>query len=452
MPRRNLLVLLIVGFVSLICYRNVQFNLHGRILIDAMRKIENRALEPVSQREMFEGAMAGLVRSLGDPYSRFEIPQEVRDARDKLKGQFGGVGMQVSYDPKTGDITVTSPMVGTPAYEAGIRAGDQILAVGGESLQGMSLEDSVELMRGEPGTPVTLTILHEGDEASIELTIVRKIIHVDSVLGDARKPDGSWNPFLEGEDRIGYVRINQFGENTADELRASIDWLIEHEMRGLILDLRGNPGGLLLVAVDVCNMFIASGDIVSTRDRYGEPAKEYQAKSEGTYGDFPMAVLVDGYSASASEIVAACLQDAGRATIVGQRTWGKGTVQEDLLLEGGYGLRLTTLSYWRPSGVNIHRKKDATEDDVWGVMPDEGYEVIVEGEDYVKLHQQRLQRDAYKPSENGNGAGGDGSGSDGSGSDDPGDEDAEPFVDPQLARAVEAIEDAIQAALEAEQQ
>ena len=341
------------------------------------------------------------------------------------------MGMEVAMDPKTKQLAVISPIVGTPAYEAGILAGDIILRIDDNSTQGMSLRDAVAHMRGKIGQPVTLSVLHEGDSEPVDITIVRAVIQIETVLGDTRNADGSWNFFLDGygaeEDskesrRIGYLRINVFSENTAKELRAAMDWLIAHGMDGLILDLRNDPGGLLGAATDVCDMFIDSGVIVTTRGRDKQVKRTVRATVPGTYHDFPIAVLVNQYSASASEIVAACLQDHSRAVIVGQRTWGKGTIQEVISLEAAQGaVKLTTASYWRPSEKNIHRGKDGGEQDDWGVTPDDGCKVIVEGDELTKLRLWRMNRN--RPGVT------------------PGDDaDAEPYVDPQLEKALEYIE------------
>jgi carboxyl-terminal processing protease len=425
MPRRNFFLLVGVSVVSLICYQKVQSNRYGRILVDAMTQIERHALEPVGQEDLFEGAMEGMVNRLDD-YSAFISPRRLSEFRESLDHEFGGVGIEVLFDPRVRQLTVIRPLVGTPAHEAGIRAGDRILRIDGQSTQGLSLNDAVERMRGEPGQPVTLSILHEGDEQPAEITIVRAMIRVDTVLGDTRNHDGTWNLFLEGHQGIGYLRINAFAETTAKELRHAIEQ-IEPETRGLILDLRDDPGGWLTAAVDVCDLFIDSGVIVTTRRRDGSIKKTYRAHAEGTFRNFPMALLVNRYTASASEIVAACLQDHQRAVVVGQRTWGKGTVQEVIDLEGGEGaLKLTTASYWRPSGKNIHRVKDASEDDDWGVMPDKGYQVVVEGEDLIHLRLWRFRRDGYMLPQ-------------GSGQPEP-EADLSLEADKQLLKAVEYIE------------
>lgn len=395
MPRRNLVLLMAVGLVSLICYQKVQHSRYGRILVDAMTQIERRSLEPIGQEELFEGAIEGMVGRL-DEYSAFINTRRLPEFRETLEQEFGGVGIEVLFDPKVRQLTVIRPLVGTPAHEAGIQAGDRILRIDGQSTQGLSSDDSVALMRGKPGQPVILSILHRGQEEPVEIEIIRAVIHVDTVLGDTRRTDGSWNFFLEGHDSIGYLRINVFAEKTGQELRRALEQM-QPEMKGLILDLRDDPGGWLTAAVDVCDLLVDSGMIVTTRRRDGSIKEPYAATAEGTFGRFPMAVLVNHYSASASEIVAACLQDHRRAVVVGQRTWGKGTVQEVIDLEGGQGaLKLTTASYWRPSGKNIHRLKDATEDDDWGVRPDEGYEVKVQGEDLTRLRTWRFRRDGYK--------------------------------------------------------
>ena len=250
----------------------------------------------------------------------------------------------------------------------------------------MSIEEAVKLIQGPLGTSVALSILHEGQQKPASVEVVRRMIEVDTVHGDRRNADGSWDFLLPGHDRIGYVRITGFGEKTAADLRQAMDWLTARQMRALILDLRDNPGGLLTSAVDVCRMFIDKGVIVTTRGREGQIRDGFGAAEKGPFTGFPMAVLVNQDSASASEIVAACLQDHKRATIVGQRTYGKGTVQEvsDLGDERGE-LKLTVAGYWRPSNKNIQRRHGAGESDVWGVQPNEGCTVVVEGDELKRL-------------------------------------------------------------------
>jgi carboxyl-terminal processing protease len=262
----------------------------------------------------------------------------------------------------------------------------------------MSIKDAAAAIHGEPGKAVVLSILHEGAKEPVTVEIVRRTIDLDTVRGDVRNADGSWNFFLPGHDHIGYVRIVGFAEKTPDDFRAALDWLAANHMRGLVIDLRDNPGGLLEAAAEICDMLIDSGAIVSTCGRDKRPLKVIEASGQGPFTKFPLAVLINQDSASASEIVAACLQDHRRAVIVGERSFGKGTVQEVSELGDHRGmLKLTVASYWRPSGKNIHREHDATAKDVWGVMPDEGYKVVVNEDDFKRLDQARQRRDIFRP-------------------------------------------------------
>jgi carboxyl-terminal processing protease len=301
-----------------------------------------------------------------------------------------------------------------------VRAGDSILRIDDHNTQGMSAMDAKSLMRGKPGDPVSITVLHQGEDKPVDLKIVRAVIHSETVMGDARNADGSWNYFLPGTDRVGYLRISSFGDKTAEELKKAVEWLIEHDMQGLILDLRDNPGGVLPVAIEVCDFFIASGTILSTRGRDGRILETWVATGKSPFTKFPMVILVNQHSASASEIVAACLQDHHRATIVGQRTYGKGTVQKIIELGDTRGaLKLTTASYWRPSNKNIHRRRDAGENENWGVQPDPDCEVKIEGDDLTRLQLWRANHDLSKAAET---------------------KGSEKIADRQLAKALECLQ------------
>jgi carboxyl-terminal processing protease len=398
MPPRNLLCLILTAVLALACYGQVQRNRYGRSLGGVLDKISRRYYEPVDDAKLFQAGVEGMVDQLGDDYSAYYSPREQQEFEASINKRFEGVGMEVTLDPKTKQLTVLTPLVGSPAYLAGIRAGDRILKVDGRSTQGMSLMDSIELLHGPPGTSVTLAVLHEGQQRPVEIEITRKTIEVDTVRGDTRNADGSWNFFLPGHEGIGYIRVLGFAEKTSEELRQALEGLQAHGMRGLVLDLRDNPGGLLPAAVGVCDLFIRSGMIVSTRGRDHQILESWQASGKGAFNGFPLAVLVNHESASASEIVAACLQDHHRAVIVGQRTWGKGTVQEVTDLGDRRGeLKLTVASYWRPSGENIHRGHDAGPAAAWGVRPDAGCEVAVDAEEWRKLYRWRLERDVFRP-------------------------------------------------------
>ncbi len=428
MPRRNMFFLILVPAVSLICYQSIQTHRLGDVWVQAMETISERSLKEVDREDLFEGAMKGMVDCLDDRYSAYIPPSKLESFNEDLDQQFAGVGMMVSSAAKTGQLTVANPVVGrpSPAYEQGIRVGDTIRRIDGHSTQGLSLGDAVGYLRGKPDTPVVLSVLHRGGQQPVRIELVRKVIRVDTVLGDVREVnDLSWNFFLEGYDRIGYVRITNFAKNTAKELQSAMQWLHERDMRALILDMRGNPGGLLTAAEEVCDTFIDSGVIVSRTRRDGEVAST--ATAPGTYLGFPMAVLVDNRSASASEIVAACLQDHQRAVVVGERTWGKGTVQEVITLPDNRGaMRLTISGYLRPNRKNIHREKNDGEDAVWGVKPDEGFKVVLAPEDRYQLIQWRHRRDLLRLDENA-----------------PDGEEKDVLSidkDPQLAKAVEYVE------------
>jgi carboxyl-terminal processing protease len=305
----------------------------------------------------------------------------------------------IEFDRETKRLMVMSPLIDTPAARAGVKAGDIILEIEGRSTAEMSFRDAVELIRGKPGDPVRLKILHPGDEQPVDLSIQRAIIPIESVLGDVRRPDGRWDFRLESEPRITYIRLVTFGENTVEELKKVLEG---RKLESLVLDLRDNAGGLLSAAVETCDLFLDEGTVVTIRGREGEVRQSYLASAKSLVPkDVPVTVLVNRYSASASEIVAACLQDHGRAKIVGHRTWGKGTVQNIIDLEGGEAaLKLTTASYWRPSGKNIHRVKDAGQDDDWGVRPDKGFEVELTDEQADKIRTQRRQRDGLRSPQN----------------------------------------------------
>jgi carboxyl-terminal processing protease len=254
---------------------------------------------------------------------------------------------------------------------------------------------------------------------------VRQIVQVESVLGDTRNPNGSWNYFLDGHNQIGYLRISCFTDETPNELRQCLARMIKQGMRGLVIDLRDDPGGYLSAAVAVCNLFVKNGEIVTTRGRGGQIRESHSADGRAPFTDFPIAIVVNQETASAAEIVAACLQDNRRAVVVGQRTYGKGTVQELIDLERGCGaMKLTTSSYWRPSGKDIRRAHGATAKDDWGVSPDEGCTVALAKDEFNRWQVWRNSRDLHQPIP-----------------DEALDKkDAKPFVDRQRLRAVEYVE------------
>ncbi len=297
-------------------------------------------------------ALKGMVGSL-DPHSEFLDPDDYQELQDDTQGQFGGLGLVVSM--KDGYVTVVSPMDDSPGFSAGIMSGDRIVKVNGESVAklplGDRLEDAVKMLRGDPDTKVTLTVERPSNGSSKDYTLKRAIIVMSMVKDINGKKE-----FPLGPDKIGYVRISEFGENTGQELQDALDKLKAQGMQGLIIDLRGNPGGLLDEAVEVCQKFLPRGQlVVSTEGR--DPHENSVRRAEG-HGDQlkgqPIVILVNLGSASAAEIVTGCLQDLHRAVVLGEKTFGKGSVQSIFPFEDGSALKLTTAKYYTPSHRVIH--------------------------------------------------------------------------------------------------
>ncbi len=362
-----------------------------------------RELSPEQKRKLVADMINGGLARL-DPYSIYYDVDEYAQFERQTAGNFGGVGIYVSTDRQTGLPRVTSPMFGTPAYEAGILAGDLILKVNGKSTEEILPGALVKTMQGPPGSEVTLTILHEGADKPVDITIKRAKIESPSIMADQHMPDnpGKWDYFVDKDSRIAYIRLVAFNEHAETDLQKAVEEIQAQGARGLILDLRDNPGGLLTQAVEICDLFMDAGTIVSTRDRNGK-GRTYSAKAEGTLlepaATHPMAVLVNRDSASASEIVAAALQDSKRAVIVGERSYGKGSVQNVIELgdhEPKVALKLTTASYWRPSGANINRNPDSKETDDWGVKPNPGYEIKLDLNERLAYARWRRQRDTIQ--------------------------------------------------------
>jgi carboxyl-terminal processing protease len=328
------------------------------------------ALSEEDRRKFMDNAIQGGLQSL-DMHSGYINPKEFKAFSRQSEGAFGGVGIQLSTNRDTKRLVVISPIVGTPAYKAGIKPGDEIEKIDGESTSGMTIEDAIDRIQGQPGTQVKLTVRPRGSNRTREVNLTRSLIEVESVLGDQRDANKSWDFMLDKKNRIGYVRLVQFNKKSYDELRAAVEKLQAEGARGFILDLRNNPGGLLDAAVNISDLFLPGGPVVSVEGRT-RSKQVYEAHEAGTMlRNRPMVVLVNENSASASEIVAAALQDHKRAVVIGERSFGKGSVQNLIPMESGKSaLKLTTAKYMRPSGKNIHRFPDSKEEEDWGVRPD----------------------------------------------------------------------------------
>ncbi|QDS97579.1 S41 family peptidase [Adhaeretor mobilis] len=399
MSHRNFLVLIGAALVCYACYVRAEQNPYARYMAAGFSVIDRWALEQPPDEELFDGAMQGMIKVLeryGDEHSQFVEARRSDTFREEISQEFGGVGIRLRVLGEPSYPTVIGPPEpGTPAFASDIRSGDRIVAIDGKNTADVPLEEIVTLVRGPKGKSVVLTVIHADEEEKTEVTLLRDIIMVPSILGDLPSEDGKWSYHLPGHPNLGYVRIIKFGEKTVDELREVLGELEKENVRGLILDLRDDYGGALDAAVSICDMFLPVGaTIVTTRDRDEKTREKYVSEYEGAYRDLPLAVLINHNSASASEIVAACLQDYHRAIIVGERSYGKGTVQRVMRLESGRSLlKLTSASFWRPSEKNIHRMTGAKETDQWGVFPDSGMEVDLDEKEYLTWRLYRSRRD-----------------------------------------------------------
>lgn len=343
--------------------------------------VENQYVEPAQRTKIIEGAIKGMVAEL-DPHSAYMNPAEFAQFQEETGGTFGGVGIEV--DARDDLITVIAPIEGSPAARAGIRPGDQILAIDGRPVRGERLDRLVKIMRGPAGTRVKLTIRRQGVAEPITIELVRAQIHVTSVAAKRLDRD------------IAYVRVKQFQDGTHEELiraAARLRSASRVPLAGVILDLRNNPGGLVDEAEAVADEFLSSGTIYSTRHR-DQIVDEVSAHAGGAFATLPVVALVNEYSASAAELVAGALQDSGRATVVGATTFGKGSVQTLFELPGGAGVRLTTMRYYTPKGRSIQAE---------GIRPDIVIESPEQQSSFAILRERDLE--GHLPAEGGSAAG-----------------------------------------------
>lgn len=336
-------------------------------LVEVDALVRQRFVEDVGEDELIDGAIRGMIHQL-DPYSRYVSPEEMPSFERKLSGDYIGVGIEVGM--RHGQITVIAPVDESPAAKAGVLTGDVILAVDAESTEGHSVLQVDETLVGSPGTTVSLTVQHRvGDEIET-FEIVRGPVSIHTVKGFHRVTNGDWEYIIDPIYRIGYIRVSGFRDKTTVDFDHALDDLHQQGVRGLVIDLRFNAGGLLPRAVEMVDRFVQSGVIVSTVTRK-EVVSRYRAQREGTFSPIELAVLINGASASASEIVAGALQDYKRATIVGTRSFGKGSIQRVFnLRERNAAVRLTEAHYELPLGRTIHRTARNAATDEWGVIPD----------------------------------------------------------------------------------
>jgi carboxyl-terminal processing protease len=323
-----------------------------RLFTEVLSIVQSQYVDEVAPKDIIYNAIKGTLRGL-DPHSSFLDPEMYREMQVETSGSFGGLGIEITLRDDV--LTVVAPIEGTPAYRAGIQPGDRILKIEGLSTKDMQLSDAVKRMRGKPGSKITITIVREGWAEPKDFFITREQIRVQSVRANQLEPG------------IEYIRLRQFQEQTANDLETSLDkYVKEGKIQGLVLDLRNNPGGLLTSAVEVTEKFLESGKlVVYTEGRVRNQNMRFSSNAKRVFNDFPIVVLVNQGSASASEIVAGALQDWGRAVVIGTQSFGKGSVQTIIPLSDGSGLRLTTAKYFTPKGRSIHGK---------GITPD----IIVE--------------------------------------------------------------------------
>ncbi|MBZ4661725.1 MAG: carboxyl-terminal protease [Thermotoga sp.] len=316
--------------------------------------------------KLIDHAIDGLVKGTGDDFSYYQDPETYRENQIEMKGEYGGLGIEVTYDAEHGAIKVVAPMYGTPAWRAGLKAGDLIITIDGTPVSKMTYMEAVNNLRGEPGTSVTIEVLRDGEK--LTFTIVREKIEIKMVLYS----------FIETEKgSIGYVRITRFGEKADSDTKNALDKIFEKGVKGLIVDVRDNPGGYLDVALKIVSMFVDKGVILKVRNGFGE--EDVYESYGNSYPNVPIVLLVNEGSASASEILTGALKDLGIATVVGRKTFGKGSVQTGFPLSNGGVLFLTTAHYLTPSGKDIHKI---------GIEPDVLVEESVEEELHAETREQ----------------------------------------------------------------
>jgi carboxyl-terminal processing protease len=359
-------------------------------IVDVNNLIGNLYVDEPEFEKLQLGAIEGMIEQLNDPYTTFVPRRDTERFSKDLTGEYVGIGAEVQL--RDGWLTISSPLDGSPAWRAGVMADDRVVAIDGKSTEGFTIDQSIDLLTGQPNTKVVITV--ERGTESLDIEIVRDRIKVQAVKGFMRvEGDGEWEHVIDPSRQIGYIRLTQFTPGAANEIKGAIKRAEDElgsELNGLILDLRFNPGGLLDEAVEMADMFIDDGRIVSTKGRVFEERVE-TAKSAGTDTDTPLIVLVNAQSASASEVLSGALSDHNRAIVIGSRSFGKGSVQTVRPLESGAGvLKITEQYYYLPSGRLLHRRDDSTQ---WGIDPTDGYYVPMSNDETFDMLTARRQQE-----------------------------------------------------------
>ncbi len=373
--------------------------------INVIKEIQNKYVEEVELRALLKNAYRGMLAGL-DPYSQFIDSKNLEELKIETEGEFDGLGIEVVI--ADGYLTVLTPIIDSPAFRAGVYIGDKIIKIDGKSTKNITIGEAIDMLRGKTNTKVTITVVHEGEREPVDITIERKKIHIQSARGTR---------IVNEEYKIGYVAVTSFQDHTTEDLDSAVKELEEQGMESLILDLRFNPGGLLNVAVDMADKFIKKGVIVSTKGRHKSQQREYKAHRSKTYNNYPLVILVNNGSASASEIVSGAVKDLKRGLLLGNKTYGKGSVQTLIPIENrNSALKLTTAKYYTPSGTMI---------DGSGIEPD--IKVVLSKKELRELHKHLARinatdirtKDGKKSIED--------------------DNDKEDFVDVQLSKAIDVL-------------
>ncbi len=379
MDKKIVVVLMVIALAAGFIVSNVGFaekdndtdNLYKQLELfsDAVSIIRSDYVEEPGSKDLIYGAMTGMLSSL-DPYSQFMDPEMYNEMKIETEGEFGGIGIEITI--KDNLLTIITPIDDTPAYKVGLKAGDKIVKIEGEITKDLTLMGAVKKLRGKPGTDVKVTVLREAEKKLLDFTITRSIIKIDSIKKAEIVESG-----------IGYIRLSDFQEKTYRELEKSLRELEDKGMQGFILDLRNNPGGLLEAAIDTADKFLGPDKIiVSTKGRVENQNIVFKSKNRNKHLDYPMVVLINGGSASASEIVAGAIQDHKRGILMGTKSFGKGSVQTVVPLSDGSAVRLTTSKYFTPEGRSIHGE---------GIVPD----IVVAYKEPVKTEGAEEDADIF---------------------------------------------------------